>query len=229
MEHFDYYEIPDESFRQKRYKHYFVNYIKPFFPSDKAAKILDLGCGYGLFLNACKICGYENIEGVEMIEKFVDFGRDSLGLKKIKCGDLFEYLASQKDSDYEVITAFNVLEHIKKDRVYQLFDLIRKKLKPGGVFIIEVPNADSQHGLSILFSDLSHEWAYSKRLLNQLYKLHGFVNAKILPSDVRTNKLIRLCQKILTKIVSGDDKLMYSSNLICAAYKKETDRSLHRH
>jgi len=35
-------------------------------PQDKEAKIIDLGCGYGTFLNALSKLGYKNLYGVEI-------------------------------------------------------------------------------------------------------------------------------------------------------------------
>ncbi len=218
-DHSHYYDIPDGKYKEDRYKHYFSRYINPFFPADKNVRILDLGCGYGIFLDACRRGGYRNLFGVEIEKKWADYGREKLDLKNLFCGDIFTYLSFQKDSSFDIITVINVMEHIKKDRVHELFNHIFNKLTPGGFFLAEMPNADSPHGLSILFSDLTHEWAYTRRLLNQLFKIHGFVNWQILPSDVRSNRLVRLAQKIVTKIFSGDDRFMYASNLICIAYK----------
>lgn len=219
IDHSHYYDIPSGEFKEKRYRHYFNRYIKPFFPIYKNALVLDLGCGFGIFLDACRQSGYRRLEGVEMEAGAADYAKNRLGLEGAVGGDMFKYLSAQNDLTYDVITALNVLEHIKKDRVYELFNLIFAKLKPGGIFIAEMPNADSPHGLSILFSDLTHEWAYTRRLLNQLFKIHGFADWQILPSDVRSSRLIRLAQKIITKIFSGDDKFMYASNLICVAHK----------
>ncbi len=215
----EFYDDPDANYTNKRFKDFESLFFSKFFPVDKNIKILDLGCGYGLFLDFCRKRGYLNIEGVEKVSKFVNYARNKLKLINVYEGDIFEYLNAKTPSSYDMISMINVLEHIKKDRVRELFDLIYSRLKPGGIFFAEVPNADSVHGLHTLFSDLTHEFAYTKLLLSQLFKLHGFVNVEVYPNRIRVNKLIRLAQKLLTKIISGDNQLMYSANIIAIARK----------
>lgn len=215
----EFYDNLDSDFINKRIKDYEQLFFNKFFPIDKSIKILDLGCGYGLFLDLCRRKGYLNIEGVEIVDKLVDYARNKFKLHTVSRGDIFEYLQSKTPNSYDMVSMINVLEHIKKDRVRELLDLIYSRLKPRGIFFAEAPNADSIHGIHTLFSDLTHEFAYTKVLLLQLFKLHGFINAEVYPNRVRSNKLIRLAQKLLTKIISGDDKLMYSGNLIAVARK----------
>lgn len=207
----DFYSIPSGEFLKNRHDRYFGMYF-PLFPEQRNSKILDLGCGYGIFLDSCRTKGYKNLYGIEQGQNWVEYAQKELELKNVEQGDIFEYL--KRKEKYDVITAFNVLEHIPKNKVHELFDMIFDSLNPGGVFIFEVPNAESQHGLTIFFSDLTHEWCYSRRLLDQLFKIHGFVNPKLIPSDIRKNISIRIAQKILTKITSGHTEFMYSSNII---------------
>lgn len=210
------YEEPDEKFINGRLKDY-RELLLPLLPEDKMGRILDIGCGYGLFLDTCRSAGYRNLEGVDLIEKFTHYARDHYKLERIYTNDLIEHLRSVPDSSISAITAINVVEHIKKERVQAMFELIAQKLKPGGVFIAELPNADSIHGIHTLYSDLTHEFAYTKFLLINLLTLAGFENIRVIPNRVRKNLIIRILQKILAKVISGDDKLMFSGNLIVSA------------
>jgi 2-polyprenyl-3-methyl-5-hydroxy-6-metoxy-1,4-benzoquinol methylase len=215
----EFYSEPDEQLKKRRFEEHKTRLIDPLFTSDKSAKILDLGCGYGLFLDSCKKLGYTNIEGVDSGGNFVKYAKKMLGLSSITCDDLFAYLESKNDDVYDVITAFNVMEHIKKDRVTQLLDLINGKLKPNGMLIIEIPNADSPLGVHTYFSDLTHEFAFSRKLIVQLLKNTGFDNIKVMYQPMRQNPLIKLAQKIMAKVVGFEYELMFSGNLIVASYK----------
>lgn len=42
-------------------------------PKNRNAKILDLGCGYGTFLNALRSLGYKNLYGVEIGKEQSEF------------------------------------------------------------------------------------------------------------------------------------------------------------
>ena len=219
MEH-EFYSKPDEALIRRKLVEYKTLYIDKFFSKDKTIKILDLGCSYGLFLDACKRNGYLNYEGVDFDEKAVDYALKELDLKNIHQGYIFDFLKSRPDNAYDVITAFNIVEHIKRDKVQELLDLIFYRLKPKGTLFIEVPNADSPIGIHTFFSDLTHEFAYSPSLMKRLLEISGFKNVKIMPNRVRSSLLIRLAQKVLAKIVGFDDKIMFSGNLIVKASKE---------
>lgn len=215
----DFYEQPDNELRERRMREYRELFILPFFPKDKNVRILDLGCGYGLLMDACRKNGYQNVFGVDFNAEAVEYATKTLGLKNVVREDAFKYLKDQPDNSFDVIIAANFIEHVKKELVPSLLNLVAGKIKDGGMFIAEMPNADSIHGLHTFFSDMTHEWAYSKALITNLLIQAGFSEVKVYPNRIRSNKLIRLAQKILTKIVSGDDKLQYSSSIIAVGSK----------
>lgn len=219
MQYDEYYNKPDEALIKRKGDEYRDLFIEPFFPEDKNVRILDVGCGYGIFLDACRQSGYKNVFGVDFNSEAAKFAMQKLGLENITYGDAFAYLDSAADESFHVITATNFVEHVKKERIPGLFSLVASKLKEDGRFIIELPNADSIHGIHTFFSDLTHEWAYTKALITNLLHKAGFSEVQVHPNRVRSNKLIRLAQKILTKIVSGDDILQYSAHLIVVASK----------
>ncbi len=216
----EFYSQPDEALKKRRFIEYKTRFIDPFFPKDRSIKIVDLACGYGLFLDTCKKLGYVNYEGVEQIDKFVNYANKELDLKNIIQGDVFNFLESKNDNHFDIITAFNIVEHIKKDKVQYLINLINKKVKSGGFFIIEVPNADSPLGVKTLFSDLTHEFAFSRKLLIQILSIAGFGNIKIMYQPMRRNPFIKLGQKILAKLLGSEYPLMFSGNIIAIGYKK---------
>src|SRR3989344_197784 len=129
----EFYPEPDDNLKKRRFIEYKTTFIDPLFSKDKSIRITDLGCGYGLFLDACRGLGYTNYEGVELIDKFANYARKELGLNNIATSDLFSYLESKSDNYFDVVTAFNIVEHIKKDKIQYLLDLINKKIKSGGM------------------------------------------------------------------------------------------------
>ncbi|MBI4160778.1 MAG: class I SAM-dependent methyltransferase [Candidatus Yanofskybacteria bacterium] len=220
MQFDEFYEKPDGKLRERRLREYRKLFIVPFFPKDKNIRILDLGCGYGLLMLACLKSGYGDVSGVDFNIGAVEYARTTLGLNNVAQGDAFNYLESQPVASFDVIVAANFVEHIKKELIPRLFKLIAGRIKSGGLFIAEVPNADSIHGIHTFFSDMTHEWAYTKPLIMELLNQAGLSDVRVFPNRVRANKLIRVAQKILTKIVSGDDKLQYSGSIVVVARKK---------
>lgn len=218
MENF--YTEPDEALKKRRFVEYSTRFIEPLFPKDRTIRIGDIGSGYGLFLDTCKKLGYINYEGVEQTQAYVNYAKSILGISTIECNDLFTYLESKHDGYFDVITAFNIVEHIKKERVQYLLNLIQKKLKKDGMFLMEVPNADSPLGIHTYFSDLTHEFAFSKKLTTKLLRRADFTDIKVMYQPMRKNLLIKIAQKILAKVVGFDYELMFSGNIILAGYKR---------
>jgi len=206
----EFYTKPDDVLRQRKLIEYKKLYIDVYFPENKNIKILDLGCGPGLFLEACKNSGYCNYGGVEMLDELVDYARNEIKLSNIKKADAFDFLKVAERQTYDIIAAFNLLEHIKKEKIGELLDLIFGSLKKG----------DSPLGIHTFYSDITHEFAYTGGLMKKMLGLSGFSDIIILPNRVRKNPLIRLAQKVLAKIVGFDDKIMFSGNIICIARKK---------
>jgi predicted TPR repeat methyltransferase len=217
----DFYPEPDEALKKRRFIEYKSRFIEPLFPKDKSVRILDMGCGYGLFLDACKRLGYTNLLGVELISKFADYAKREFGLDNIATRDLFSFLESKDDNYFDIITAFNIVEHVKKEKVEYLLNLINKKLKPEGMFVMEVPNADSPLGIHTFFTDITHEFAFSRKLAVKLLHLAGFDSIRVRYQPMRRNPLIILGRKILAKLLGSEYPLMFSGNIILAGYKKE--------
>lgn len=112
-----------------------VAFIQKF---KKKGKLLDYGCGTGEFLKAAKKEGWK-ITGIEPNEK----ARIQANLKlKNKVKGTIEEI--KKDSSYDIITLFHVLEHVHDLR--KTSKRIISNLKSGGYLIIAVPNYESWDG-----------------------------------------------------------------------------------
>jgi SAM-dependent methyltransferase len=121
----------------------------PAFPSVKST-ILEIGFGQGAFLTYAKNYSWR-ITGVEINEKLIQLGRSS-GFRCKK----YDELELIKDATFDLIVAFDVLEHIPQTEILKFLSTVRRLLKPGGCFLARFPNGDSPFSLPLQNGDPTH-------------------------------------------------------------------------
>jgi SAM-dependent methyltransferase len=149
-----------------------------FLPRDKAAPILDIGCGDGGFLEAIQSIGHSCVEGVDASPVQVQAAR-ARGLSVVREGPALEYL-HQQHGRYALITAFSVLEHQTRPQLFELLDAIRDALAPGGLVIAVVPNAKGLFGAHVRFADITHELSFTPTSVVQICSVSSLTPIAIL-------------------------------------------------
>ncbi len=100
----------------------------------KRGRLLDIGCGMGYFLLACRNYGY-HVEGFDISDDAAAYVKGRLEIP-VKTGDIAS-LPYESES-WDIITMWHFLEHTPDPRVY-----LKKTwqwLKPGGLLVVDVPN-----------------------------------------------------------------------------------------
>jgi SAM-dependent methyltransferase len=141
-------------------------------PADKSAAMLDLGCGCGEFLYFLRSVGYENVGGVDLCEGELKRARQ-IGIPNLTCASALEYLDNKKES-FDVISALNLFEHLRKDEILRLLKLIHQALKPGGRLLAVTPNGLSPFGGATRYWDFSHETGFTPASWRQIARITGF-------------------------------------------------------
>jgi 2-polyprenyl-3-methyl-5-hydroxy-6-metoxy-1,4-benzoquinol methylase len=139
--------------------------------------ILDVGCGTGEFLMEMKLKGW-NSSGVEPSS----IARPSAEKKIEK--KIYKQLTEIKDTNFDVISLWHVLEH-----VYDLNETLQKLhllLKESGTIFIAVPNHeayDAQHYQAHWagYDVPRHLWHFTKENMKTILQQNGFNLIKILP------------------------------------------------
>lgn len=147
--------------------------IRRHFPEDRAARVLDLGCGPGALLFFAREHGYRHVRGVDASATQVQCAH-SLGLTDVRHGDVFQAIRDAPPASLDVVVAFDVLEHLRKDEQLALADAIHAALAPGGRLIAHVPNGDGPFFGRVFFGDFTHETAFTRSSMNQLLGAAGF-------------------------------------------------------
>jgi cyclopropane fatty-acyl-phospholipid synthase-like methyltransferase len=146
-------------------------------PTDKKARILDIGSGDGKFLFFLQQNGYSALEGLELSA----LQAQEAG-KHVKCpihviGDTSAFLL-EHPSYYQMITMNDVLEHVSKRETVRLLEAVLSALQPGGNAVINVPQASGLFSTFCRYNDFTHETLFTEMSLKQVLLMAGF-------SDIR--------------------------------------------
>jgi SAM-dependent methyltransferase len=88
-------------------------------------------------------------------------------------GDVMEFL-KDKVEQYDLISAFDVIEHFRKNEIMPLLALLFRALRPGGRLILQMPNAESPWFGSVAYGDFTHEWFFTPTGLEAVLRMAGF-------------------------------------------------------
>lgn len=105
--------------------------------TNSRGNLLDVGCGMGFFLEVARTWNWD-VKGVELSPFASAHCREKKNLD-VHTGTLDS--AGYPDSHFDVITAFDVLEHLKD--LHGFLSSVARILKEDGMFIVLVPNYDS--------------------------------------------------------------------------------------
>jgi len=161
--------------RQRFEKH--VGLVKRYLEVRKA-KVLDIGCGGGVFLSMIRDAGAD-VLGVELSDSRVHFARMRYGLDVVKRAiDHEAWLTNYRDH-FDAVTLWDVIEHVNfPERVLRGAVGV---LKPGGVVLIDTPCRDSfYHRVGVFTYRMTG--GRLPTFLNAMYSAHMFGHKQIFSS-----------------------------------------------
>lgn len=142
-------------------------------------RLLDVGCGAGIFLDAMQRLPGWQVEGLELKESVAEAVSKRLNIPVF--GGTLEG-ASYPAESFDAVTMFDVLEHVLD--VNATLKEVARILRPGGVFVARVPNWSS-FDRSLFDSAWAgydaprHIYVFSQRTLTALLEKQG-----LQPTDV---------------------------------------------
>jgi len=103
--------------------------------NSKQDKVLDIGCGYGFFVNALEQDGYPTV-GIDISEDRIELAKTHQGtfLQRYIDGEF----VNEHKHKFKVVTLFHVLEHIRNP--VKFLQLCSGLVADDGYLLIEVPN-----------------------------------------------------------------------------------------
>jgi SAM-dependent methyltransferase len=148
------------------------SWLGALLPSDKEARIVDVGCGYGYALLAMKKLGYHNISGLELSEQQADQTRRNGLLVEVTDDTTLTLLANPQS--YDCILLLDVLEHVPVEAQIDFLRACASALKPGGRLILTVPNASAILSPRWRYNDYTHHSSFTEHSLHFVLLNAGF-------------------------------------------------------
>jgi len=150
--------------------------------STYRGRLLDVGCGYGFFLQEMRARGW-HVEGTEISETGRQYMKDAFRIKAY--AEPLEALTLAGNS-YDVVTFFYVLEHVADPEAVLL--AAHRALKPGGLVVVRWPHTTPIVKLLGPFADRLdlyhtpyHLYDFSPATMMRLLSRCGFADSTTVP------------------------------------------------
>jgi len=149
-------------------RHYvkILDFLKPF-----KGKVLDAGCGTGSFLYWAKKAGWE-ISGFDFDRDAINVAKNIFHLENIEVNDLAGYYKAHPAQKFDLITFFEVFEHI--DNHNEFIETVKNLLKDRGYIAMSVPCRDIARWLNPLDLPPRHLTRWDKNSLKRFLESRGF-------------------------------------------------------
>jgi SAM-dependent methyltransferase len=192
--------------------------------------ILDIGFGSGAVLNWARDAGYR-ASGVERQSDLIAGARQAGFRAESEIGAF-------DPSSFNLITAFDVLEHLPVSEIRDLLRNSQRLLAPGGRFIARFPNCQVPGGLAIQYSDLTHVTPMSAPIAKMLFEQCGYKDIQIFGAPETAaaassklerhlssaKRLVRMLLLRMALRLSGVPKVPPEHNLIVSAASADLRR-----
>ncbi len=168
--------------------------------------ILDIGCGTGDFLTACKNENW-NVVGVEPNKKARVLAKSKLEILTSNFNNINDAYPKIHETihaveeQFDIITMWHVLEHVPNLEEY--ITQLKQLLKPKGTLIIAVPNyksydANYYGNFWAAYDVPRHLWHFSQKAIRLLFKKENMNVVKILPMKMDSYYVSLLSEKYKT-------------------------------
>ncbi len=211
--------------QENHYKVKLLPYLNYF---SRDSKILELGCGPGYLLDFLSKSGFKNLKGIDISSEQVNLAR-SKGYDVDEV-DVMKFLQDQTQT-WDIIFAFDFIEHFNKIEVIELFKMIHLKTADDGMIFFRTPNAEGLFPNGIIYGDLTHQTIFNKNSLSQLLNFSGFNYHLFFENHPINKTMMGVIRNVLWKVVrvllnfvklieSGQTQKLWTRELYCVAWKE---------
>jgi SAM-dependent methyltransferase len=187
-----------------------AEYLNKFIPQESA--VLDLGCGYGDFVNNISAKSKYAIDLNPDNKQHMNADVNFFG------GSVLEPFPIA-DNSVDVVFASNLLEHFDDAELAIILNSVKRCLKPGGRFIIMQPNYF--YCYREYWDDYTHKKAFSHTAIVDFFQSSGLKVIKAIPRFMPFSLKSRLPKSYwLTKMYLNSPIRPFAKQMLVVAKKE---------
>lgn len=200
---------PTESFFNRRIPKIksMLNELRPYL--QPGVEVLEIGCGVGALLwsmkQTCNNMGH--FVGIEPHAGHARFCREKKDLN-VYPGLLEEVAPKFKPASFDLVVMNHVLEHTISPT--EILATVKSLLKPGGTFVVEVPNIEAPGSRLSHFFHIAHHFNFSPRTLRRLAIKGGYTVKRVeaLDGDLQDTRLFGIFENRPEQLVEVPESLI---------------------
>ena len=164
----------------------YVPVIQQYLPDWSKCRFVDVGSGRGEWLDILRENGAEDYVGVDLN------GRqnalcEARGHKVVQM-DCIQYLAAQPEHSVDLISGFQIIEHLCLSDLMELLRQSYRALKPGGMILFETQNPRNLIvGADTFYIDPSHKRPLDPRMVAFIVEWCGYSHVQCLDANSYPN------------------------------------------
>jgi 2-polyprenyl-3-methyl-5-hydroxy-6-metoxy-1,4-benzoquinol methylase len=179
------------------------------FAPDKAARILDIGCGAGEIIEFFLQNGYKNVWGVDVSETEIHLAQQRVGDRAL-LADANKFLG-ETDAPFDLVIMNAVIEHFPLEDAHRVLDSIGRHLTANGRLVIRTLNCANPLSLYRRYADLTHTIGFTPESITQLLLLSGLEVEGVYAGNAFKKNLGALLSRMLHRCYEFGFKLLMRS------------------
>lgn len=161
----------------------FASKLSPLLNENRAARVLEIGCGMGFALAGLRRLGYTDCVGIDTSRGQIDSAlRRGLKAMHVPLSETEQFYAQHVDC-FDVVLCIDVLEHLPVAALDRFLAQIYATIRSGGQLVCQVPNANSGIASRMRYVDWTHHSSFTESSLDFVLHEAGFERIQILEAN----------------------------------------------
>ena len=156
--------------------------LRTFLQQQDQNRVLDLGCGTGLFgAEIAPLCS--RLVGIDLSSEMIKHAKGRGCYEELRVIDLLKFMKQSPPSTYDIVASVDVFSYLGD--LNPAFKAVHRILKSGGLFAFTVEAATGTEAAGYRL-DKTGRYQHAKAYLNQLAKRYGYEDLSIVLSALRS-------------------------------------------